>query len=274
MITLPNNNKGFTLIELLIAMAISGVVTGAIYSAFQSQQTAYVTQEQVVDMQQNLRAAAYLMDSEIRMAGYDPAIPKAGAAIDIARGAELRFTSDKNGDGDFVNLAPPPANDENEQIRYALTNDADRDGIADASPCELGRETWGGGLQPAAENVDALGFAYAFDANDDGELESSGGDVIWAIDSDNDGFLDTNLDTNGDGVIDINDPPGGVGLANQVGISRIRAVRIWVLARTRTEARDYLDTRTYKVGDNLITPGDHFRRRLLTTNVTCRNLGL
>ncbi len=61
---------------------------------------------------------------------------------------------------------------------------------------------------------------------------------------------------------------------NQVDISNIRAVRIWVLARTKNKAKNFTDTRTYKVGDNVITPGDHFRRRLLTTNVTCRNLGL
>ena len=159
MLGILNNKKGFTITELLVALAISGVVMSGIYSAYYSQQKSYVTQEQVVAMQQNLRAAMYYMEREIRMAGCDPT-GNAGAAIMIANVAELQFTIDENGDGDFTNPSPPPANDSNEQIRYALTNDANGDGIADGSPCHLGRETWGGGLQTVAENIDALNFIY------------------------------------------------------------------------------------------------------------------
>ena len=64
--------KGFTLIELLIAVAISGLVAGSIYTVFRSQHDSYVAQEQIVEIQQNIRAAMYMMAREIRMAGYDP----------------------------------------------------------------------------------------------------------------------------------------------------------------------------------------------------------
>jgi type IV pilus assembly protein PilW len=155
------NTQGFTMVELLVAMVVSLLALGAIYSTFLNQFKSYQVQEEVAAMQQNIRAAMYHMQREIRMAGYDRT-GNAGAAIEIANVAELQFKIDENGDGDFTGTSP--ANDPNEQIRYALTNDGDGDGIADGSPCHLGRETWSGGLQTLAENIDALNFVY-LDAN-------------------------------------------------------------------------------------------------------------
>jgi prepilin-type N-terminal cleavage/methylation domain-containing protein len=63
-------NRGITLIELLIALAMSSILIAAIYKVFISQQKSYVVQEQVVDMQQNMRASISRMMSEIRMAGF------------------------------------------------------------------------------------------------------------------------------------------------------------------------------------------------------------
>jgi len=154
------SNQGFTIVELLVGMVVSLLAIGAIYSTFLSQHKSYLIQGEVAAMQQNLRAAMFYMQREIRMAGCDPR--NAGAAIDIANVAELQFKIDQNVDGNFTGSSPP--NDPNEQIRYALTNDVNRDGIADGSPCSLGRETWGGNLQPVAENIDALNFIY-LDAN-------------------------------------------------------------------------------------------------------------
>ena len=63
-------NEGVTLIELLVAMAISAILIAAIYRTFISQQKTYTVQEQVVDMQQNVRVAINKMMREIRMAGF------------------------------------------------------------------------------------------------------------------------------------------------------------------------------------------------------------
>ncbi len=68
--SLLRENKGVTLIELLVALAISGILVGAIYRTFIAQQRTYTAQEQVVDMQQNVRAAMNRMTTEIRMAGF------------------------------------------------------------------------------------------------------------------------------------------------------------------------------------------------------------
>ena len=63
-------NRGITLIELLIALAMSSILIAAIYRVFISQQKSYVVQEQLVDMQQNMRASISRMMSEIRMSGF------------------------------------------------------------------------------------------------------------------------------------------------------------------------------------------------------------
>ena len=110
-----------------------------------------------------------------------------------------------------------------------------------------------------------------------------------AVDSDGDNDLDLNLDTNNDGDIDATDGPGpgnnglitGVTIVPDIAISDIRAVRIWMLARTGRRDNDFLNSHTYVVGHKVITPStdavsdnDNLRMRLLTTIVKCRNLGL
>ena len=87
------------------------------------------------------------------------------------------------------------------------------------------------------------------------------GEEIWAYDSDGDGNLDWNNDT-------------GSALAATVALDRIRAVRIWILARTRNPLRGYSGPKNYIVGDKVINVSDGFQYRLLTTTVHCRNMGL
>jgi type IV pilus assembly protein PilW len=64
------HSRGVTLVELLIALVISGVLIAALYQTFITQQKTYTVQEQVVDTQQNVRAAISRMMREIRMAGF------------------------------------------------------------------------------------------------------------------------------------------------------------------------------------------------------------
>ena len=66
------NNKGFSLLELLVAITILTVVTIVAYSSFASQNRSYLIQEEVAEMQQNLRAAMGYMTREIRMATANP----------------------------------------------------------------------------------------------------------------------------------------------------------------------------------------------------------
>jgi prepilin-type N-terminal cleavage/methylation domain-containing protein len=69
-LNMPSKNRGVTLIELLIALVISSILIAALYRTFIGQQKTYMVQDQVVDMQQNVRVAINKMMREIRMAGF------------------------------------------------------------------------------------------------------------------------------------------------------------------------------------------------------------
>jgi len=58
------------------------------------------------------------------------------------------------------------------------------------------------------------------------------------------------------------------------GWANVRAVQVCLLARTEHINRDYTNTKTYTMGDKTITPGDGYRRKLLTSLVKTRNIGL
>ncbi len=64
------NKRGVTLIELLVALVISAILVAGIYRTFISTQRSYTVQDQVVEMQQNVRAAINKMMREIRMVNY------------------------------------------------------------------------------------------------------------------------------------------------------------------------------------------------------------
>jgi type IV pilus assembly protein PilW len=276
----------------MIAMAVGSIVLVVIYSTYQAQQKSVTAEHLGVEMQQNIRAAMSLMKREIRMAGYDPAASDgvdndsingvddpgeaSGATITAAAGDFIQFTFDNNGNG--------VTTDNSESMIYRFTTgDGDLDGIADDGAESLSRiDTGAGETEVIAYDVQGIAFAYAFDDDLDGQLDTSaGGNVIWAMDTDDppDGLLDTVADTNDDGSIDANDTPGGVALdpafwPTEVNIDRIRAVRVWILARTRIEIRGYSDSRTYVVGVRRVNPADSFQRRLLVDTVNCRNMGL
>lgn len=66
------NQRGFSLVELMVAMAIAGFAMAGIYGVYNAQVKMHVTQSVVVDNQQNLRNAMFIIQNFIRMAGYDP----------------------------------------------------------------------------------------------------------------------------------------------------------------------------------------------------------
>ncbi len=68
--TSDNKNQGVTLIELMVVLVILSLVMMAIYSLyFTHQRTAY-TQDEVVEVQQNLRIGMENITRDIRMAGF------------------------------------------------------------------------------------------------------------------------------------------------------------------------------------------------------------
>jgi type IV pilus assembly protein PilW len=255
-------DRGFSLIELLIALFISSVMAAAIFNLFIAQNKSFSIQDQVTEMQQNIRAALNLMVKEIRMAGYDPT-GKAGAGIVTANPDHIAFTMDLNSDAN--------CSDFNEYITYSLYTPGDR-------IKKLGRKGKKSEHNaPVAEHMEALGFAYAFDSNGDRLLDTDGPHIIWAIDK---GGIWFDLDTNDDGKIDSGD---NVTIGEETGISvrleDIRAVRIWLLIRSRKSEDSFTNTKTYVVGNQIIRPdsdtkNDHVRMRLVETIVRLRNIAL
>jgi type IV pilus assembly protein PilW len=151
------SQHGFSLIEVLIAMAISLIIIAGIYQLFYTQQRSYLAQDQVVEMQQNLRAGLYLLAKDIRSAGYDPsASGRFGFVNDFTSGIfnpDINYVSDKS--------------------TIAFTMDDNEDGIVDANDNEqfsyrfnstnntiekynFAQNQW----QTLSTNVDALNFIY------------------------------------------------------------------------------------------------------------------
>ena len=147
-------NQGFTMIELLVAMVVALLAMGAIYSTFLNQQKSYVTQQETAAMHQNIRAASFYMEKEIRMAGCDPT-GSGTPGILSANQTSIRFTEDVTDgaggdpDGDVTDL--------NEDITYSL--DANRNLIRTINYID------GGGANAVersvvAQNIDAIDFVY------------------------------------------------------------------------------------------------------------------
>lgn len=283
---MTGNESGLTIIELMVVLLLAAAITAAIYKTFPAHQKAIISQEQVTEMQQQLRAAMTIMQREIRMAGYNPLRTAAcGSWILTAKANEMKFALDiTGGENDGIdndadgyvdeageNIYPDgDCADTNETITYSLyTNPR---GVP-----TLGRKASVSGLtQTIAENIEAVGFAYAFDADGDGQLDRDpgGNAIIWAIDADADGQLCRNLDTNHDGEVDENDDPAGQALNPPVAIDKIRAVKIWLLARSEQPDMNFTNSGTHAVANQRVTVNDGHRRRLSATIVHCRNMGL
>ena len=156
--------KGFTLLELLVAVAMSVIIVAAAFYFYSTQIESRVTQERVLDIQQNLRASMVMMGNDIRMAGYDPE-GTTDAGITAASASVLTFTTsveaennglDDDGDGtaDEADEAALPMT--LETLSYTL-NDEDNDGDLDLV------RIVGGSRVVVGENMQALEFNYVLD---------------------------------------------------------------------------------------------------------------
>lgn len=131
-------NGGFTMVEMMIALMISSIIMIAVYTSSKTQQDTYITQDQVVAMQQNLRATTLVMAREIRKAGYNPG-GSLNAGFTAATSSQLTFTFD-----DDTGVL--------DSVTYLLYTDAD--GIQ-----KLGRKN-PTLTRPVAENITNLEFYY------------------------------------------------------------------------------------------------------------------
>lgn len=91
----PRGNAGFTLIEIMISLVILAIATTAIFASFNFQHKAYLVQNAVAEMQQNLRGGMEYLEIDARNAGYGlppavavkvPALLLGGGTISMVSG--------------------------------------------------------------------------------------------------------------------------------------------------------------------------------------------
>jgi type IV pilus assembly protein PilW len=237
-----SKQQGFTLTELLVAMAMVGIVMAAVYSTYKSQQDTYVAQEQVAEMQQNLRASLYRMARDLRMAGFNPQrapnvggfvtqLPDDGVGETTTDSTNIAFTIDENANG-TIDL-----DDDDEQIAYRLDNASDT-----LQRFRVSDDTW----HTVAENIDALDFVY---------LDPSGIDITANV---------------------IANPTALYAATNLPYLDSIGSIEISVVARTGNIDKSFPGTPAYsnQQGDEILAAqADNRRRRLLSTAILCRNMG-
>lgn len=147
---------GFTLMELLVSMAISLVVLAGVTGTFTAQTRQNSAEEQIAQLQQNVRGALDLMVREIHIAGYKP---NGGTVTGITYSAsQLEIQADMDGNGS-INTA----SGSEEDIIYAY----------DSVNLQITRKLGSSGTaQLLADNVTAFTFSY-LDANGSATTTSS-----------------------------------------------------------------------------------------------------
>jgi len=208
---------------------------------YESQQKSYTAQDQVVEMQQNIRASFYQLARDLRMAGFNPQrSPEVGGFTDTklegdgndetkTTSTHIAFYIDQNENGDV------DAND-NEQIAYRFFNNA-------LQKFSVTTDTW----QTVADNISAVDFVY---------LDPSGTDITTDV---------------------IATPTALYVSTNLPYIDSIRSIELSIVARTGRIDKSFPGTPAYfnqRGAPILAAQGDNYRKRLITTTIFCRNLGL
>jgi prepilin-type N-terminal cleavage/methylation domain-containing protein len=90
----PVRRRGFTLLELMISVSILGIVVAGVFESLTRQHRTSIVTEDVVEVQNNVRAIASLMEREIRMSGY--MVPDAASVcgLDSTTGGDELFLSE------------------------------------------------------------------------------------------------------------------------------------------------------------------------------------
>ncbi len=140
------NNKGFTIIEMLIAMVVSSLLMGGIYTIFTSQMRVSTTQEQIAAVQQNIRSAMYVMEKEIRMAGY-------GGTLTGGTATGFTTATATNMSFDYLTNSSDPTQTQF-TITYALVNNNLTRTVDDPATGQT--------QSIVAENIEAVEFCYTY----------------------------------------------------------------------------------------------------------------
>jgi type II secretory pathway pseudopilin PulG len=153
-----SDEKGISLIELLIVLVMSSLLIGGVHRLFVAQNKAYAVQEQVVEVQQGIRAAMELMLRDLRTAGFDddrtPGILITHPVIPEDHAITVRY--------EYQGVI----ND----VRYWVDDHARL----------LRQETRSGvtHTENLLENTEAFDLSYGIDQNEDGSMDDRNGNGL------------------------------------------------------------------------------------------------
>jgi len=257
------NEKGFTLVELMVAVALTGLAVIGIYRAYVSFSQGADAQEQMLELQQNLRIGIYVLEADIRRAGMNEEEDE-NAGFVVATSNRVQFTMDLTGgeldgfdnDNDGGEDGLDPGLDENlygdgdlldagEFLHYQRL-DPDADGIFGLYRNDENANPGGDGIE-IITNISALDFVYL---DEDGavlDFALAGATAPVA------GSLDTGQ------------------------MNRIRAVQVSLVIQTTNEDYRYTNREPYEnlqATEIYRAPGDNLRRRMLNKQIKIRNMGL
>jgi prepilin-type N-terminal cleavage/methylation domain-containing protein len=148
-----SDNMGVTLIELLVVLVICGIVIGGIYRVFISQAKTYMVQDQVAEIQQDVRGAMEIMVRDIRMAG---------------------FQSRSFNNATINNSPVVPTNDSSITVNYEYIPSMGAPTTNTVTYLLAGgslTRTLNGVQETLLDNVRSLNFSYGIDANSDGIID-------------------------------------------------------------------------------------------------------
>jgi len=258
------NMHGFTLVELMITVLLTAIAVFSIYRGYTAFSHSANAQEQVIEMQQNLRVGMHWLEKDIRRAGMEEEDYDEFAGFTVAAADTVQFTMDFGGtspatDDETWNPDDPGdggLTDDDERLTYKL--------VAAPLPSPVPPPPWTNffNLVRTDENND--------DPDDPLDLT-----IINNVDALNFVYLDE------DGAA-IGDPLTGTPLTPEQRWL-IRSVQISMVVRTTNEDYRYTNNETYENirpvadgGPQIIYtgPGDNFRRRVITKQIKIRNAGL
>ena len=240
------NEKGVTLIELLVVLVITAIMVGGAYKVFIAQTKAYTVQDQVAEVQQDVRGAMEIMARDIRMAGYQTnnfaaqypngsllmygkqiVTPLTSGSIELYY--EYQYNSNYNPNGPQVY-----------DVKYSLTGTT-LNRTLNVYNATTGSPVGTPNTSDLLDNVQSLNFMYAVDANGDGIVDG------------------INTQT---GIISDNPNDPNYAFQNYATVNGTPAATIVAVQITLTENPGSTDPDVNKI----VTP------RTLTTVVTPRNI--
>lgn len=235
---LPRHRQrcGFTLVELMVAMFISIIASAGMYRIYVTFTAAFEGQEDIAAMQQNMRIGMQQMVRDLRLAGCDPRQMTDSPGFVLADNDSVHFTMDITGG----------ENDDEDNDFDGEINEADEVFHGDKDVEDSGEDILyeldaKGSLlrsdDPVVENVEVLNFVYLDEA----------GNVLTPLPLD---------------------------AANR---ALVRSVEVTLVVRAANMSATYTNNTSYKNmrGDTVFpAAGDHYRRRVFSARVRCRNRGL